>query len=579
MPALATGLPFYRKKQSLESLSSERPQNLQSVYTIVRENVAHVLEHVTMLEHAFYGPGGSLDTEVRRWMPVVNQVVRPAKFSDLINLAQLDAISDRVQDPTDRLKIDHDTLAQVYGLVDKVRSAVKEGMAEDSALLERLRDFMHKYCQSFSPAEGEVYMETATNYEKQKRELENAVTVNLQNVPLMVDMFEKEALKIHQFDFIMKEAGEKAGCAQVALLLIFPAACHHVRNACKGLEMWMEADANYARYLELDVAELGERRAGLDRAVHQHALAAGEHEHRIKAILRDLGTFTAALKKLAPKKKALEAEEAGLREENHDVLVDLDIKEYRRQEMKMLGHDASDKFTKLTQEIDTLSMRRPAIDRKLDELQKKQNIVTDKQNRRTQLEAELEKVRGELRAVRKAARKAEVEVEKAEACLERLREIHRLKVAPDTLKKIYHGMPASPRHMPLFAGKKSKKDKLDMVCQLVVQTIDTDWVRLYHTLPFHPPRGHHIITDDIDDISTRFMRHNMEEQARQSLAKWRRLHTRACVEDLRSALQAVNRTDVLERLDTALTPRSRPAMGPKRHRTVHFPKLPASRYR
>lgn len=76
-----------------------------------------------------------------------------------------------------------------------------------------------------------------------------------------------------------------------------------------------------------------------------------------------------------------EAEEAGLREENHDVLVDLDIKEYRRQEMKMLGHDASDKFTKLTQEIDTLSMRRPAIDRKLDELLKKQNIVTDKQNR------------------------------------------------------------------------------------------------------------------------------------------------------------------------------------------------------
>lgn len=122
-------------------------------------------------------------------------------------------------------------------------------------------------------------------------------------------------------------------------------------------------------------------------------------------------------------------------------------------------------------------------------------------------------------------------------------------------------------------------DKLELICQLVAQTIDTDWMRLYHALPFHPPRGHHIITDDIDEISTRFMRHNMEEQARQSLARWRRLHTRACTEDVRIALQAVKRQDVLDRLDTALTPRARPTVAPKRHRTVHFPKLPANRTR
>ena len=112
----------------------------------------------------------------------------------------------------------------------------------------------------------------------------------------------------------------------------------------------------------------------------------------------------------------------------------------------------------------------------------------------------------------------------------------------------------------------------------MAQTIDSDWVRLYHALPFHPPRGHHVITDDIDDLSTRFMRQRPEERARQSLARWRRLHTRACAEDVRTALRAVGRRDVLARLDTALTPRALPAaVPPKRHRTVHFPKLPASR--
>ena len=49
----------------------------------------------------------------------------------------------------------------------------------------------------------------------------------------MLDLFEKDALSLKQFDYVMKEVGEKAGCAQASLLLVFPAACHHIRNACK----------------------------------------------------------------------------------------------------------------------------------------------------------------------------------------------------------------------------------------------------------------------------------------------------------------------------------------------------------
>ena len=73
----------------------------------------------------------------------------------------------------------------------------------------------------------------------------------------------------------------------------------------QGLEMWLEADANYTRYLELDIAELAERRVALAKEVHQHALSAGEHEHRIKTILKEAGTFKTELKRLTPKKKAL----------------------------------------------------------------------------------------------------------------------------------------------------------------------------------------------------------------------------------------------------------------------------------
>ena len=60
------------------------------------------------------------------------------------------------------------------------------GFKEDTAHLERLRDFMHKYCNSFSGSEGESYMETATNYEKQRKDLEQAISINLQVIALIM---------------------------------------------------------------------------------------------------------------------------------------------------------------------------------------------------------------------------------------------------------------------------------------------------------------------------------------------------------------------------------------------------------
>jgi UDP:flavonoid glycosyltransferase YjiC (YdhE family) len=76
-----------------------------------------------------------------------------------------------------------------------------------------------------------------------------------------------------------------------------------------------------------------------------------------------------------------ESEEAKLREENRDVLVDLDIKEYRRAEMKMLGKEGSDLYVKIQKEIETLRARKPAIDRKLAELRKKQDHIAERETR------------------------------------------------------------------------------------------------------------------------------------------------------------------------------------------------------
>lgn len=61
---------------------------------------------------------------------------------------------------------------------------------------------------------------------------------------------------------------------------------------------------------------------------------------------------------------------------------------------------------------------------------------------------------------------------------------------------------------------------------------------------------------------------------RQSLWRWRRMHTRASVEDLKKALQSVRRKDVIEAIDEELTKiANKPNIPSPAFRTVRFPKL------
>ena len=58
----------------------------------------------------------------------------------------------------------------------------------------------------------------------------------------------------------MKELAEKNRLDQSPVAILFPAACHNLRNALKGLLMWVDADSNYAEYLTYDIRELEAKR-------------------------------------------------------------------------------------------------------------------------------------------------------------------------------------------------------------------------------------------------------------------------------------------------------------------------------
>ena len=76
----------------------------------------------------------------------------------------------------------------------------------------------------------------------------------------MADKFEKDCLGVQHFDFSMKEMAERLRIDQSPIALVFTAACHSMRNACQGLQLWIDADSNYAEYLQYDIAEMEKKK-------------------------------------------------------------------------------------------------------------------------------------------------------------------------------------------------------------------------------------------------------------------------------------------------------------------------------
>ena len=119
-------------------------------------------------------------------------------------------------------------------------------------------------------------------------------------------------------------------------------------------------------------------------------------------------------------------------------------------------------------------------------------------------------------------------------------------------------------------------DKLEKACRVTAQTIEKEWIPLYRMLPFHPPRGEENLRVDIDDIITTCMRENQEFQAKQALLRWRRVHTRATIDNLTKTLMYMRRRDIVEKINDELTKKSKSTLNDKKQaqqRSVRLSKV------
>ncbi|KAL3831684.1 hypothetical protein ACJMK2_023407 [Sinanodonta woodiana] len=577
----ATALQFYRKSQTIDHLALERPQSLQSFRESVRGGLDVIETRLDLLRQSYFGNEGDVEKEIRQWIPVFTTVMKEAKISIISSKRQLQHMFDILDklkgDPTFVTDIDRQSLLTVVQYLERCNKYIRFEFADVVNEVKRLLDYVHRYCLSFSGIEGDKYLETAVSYERQRKDLERAITFSLNSVVDLADSFDKNSLSSQHFGLTIKKLAEKADCMHIPVLFMVPQAFENVKNACEGIRQWLIADEDYDDYIQFDIIDLEEKKDHLLKHCRESQVKCSNHDHRIKLMKRDFAKCAEDLKKLSKRSMALAAEKEQLLEQHRNILVDLDIKVIRREEMtqsleKMNAYER-DHYDRLLLEIGKLKEEKPVLDKKLEDINKKIERIEKLQEDTNKKETQLNMAVKEARVAKKEHRLMEVELERIDANLLKLKEIHRYKTSAEVLKKIFYNMPVTTKHMVISNGRKPI-DKLERAIRITATKIDGDWPRLYWSLPFHPPRGEETIRADIDEIGKTYMRRPSEELCKQCLWRWRRVHTRTSLNDLKKALLVCKRKDIADLIDQKMSQKRTPAVASRAFRTVRFPKLP-----
>ncbi|XP_050419080.2 reticulocyte-binding protein homolog 1 [Patella vulgata] len=574
--AKRTALEFYRKRQTVESLATERPQSLKSVYDIINSSIAGLEERLDMLMTSYYGSDETLDNQLKRWLPLVNTVLRQGKAMELVSKEQIEEFYIKHDNLLERSPFCQDNLDEFYDVINHIIENVNDGFSPMASSVEELVGFMAKYLRSFSTADGDRYLETCTNYEKQKTDLERAILLNIKNIFLMLQKFEEECLTINHFDYISKELAERHGCIHTPILIVFPTACENIRNAFTGIRKWLTADASYVEYLEHDYIDLEQKRELQLREFKELQFKVSSFEYKFKSLQKEINQIGSELNRLKPKEQAIDKNEKQLSTVHKSVSVDLEIKLFRLTEMKQTtprdrNRQFKEQLERLNTEINLLKDQRPKLDRSITDIQSKKSWIAERKMDKAEKERLLEEVKVERRKVKKLSRKCEVEIQRINECLQRLKSVKTKKTSEEILRKIFHNLPTVSRNIQSNRGK---IDKIDRAFNIVARYIDGDWTKLYWQLPFYPARGEETKRQDIEDIIQNCVRHTAEDEAKLGLAKWRRLHTRVTMATLTDALSVIKRKDIVDQIKKELKPSPKRLVNPKLYRTVHFPDIP-----
>jgi hypothetical protein len=398
----ATGLQFYRKKQTIDQLALERPQSLPIFRSCVLKALVAVDRRIDLLQQSYYGPENDIEQEIKRWLGPLSKVLKESKITYLLCKTQLDDAVAKFKrsegDPTMVVDFDKEAIRTVIDIVERVTQYLKTGFADIIRDLKLISEYMSKYCLSFSSTEGDLYLDTAVNYERQRQEFSEAINFNLDDIINMAEQFETKGMQIQELGFVARDLAARCKAAHAPFLVIIPQAFENLRHVVTGMRKWIEADEGYSDFIKFDIDEMEIKRDNQDKIVRDMQIKCSNCDHKLKTAKRYLVDITAEVNSFKNREALLTKERDDLISENKDVLVDLDIKVFRKEEMKARFDTLSDfeleKFHQLDSEIEELNEKRPQIEKKLHDLNKKLELIRDRKDTMAKREHEVDDATG-----------------------------------------------------------------------------------------------------------------------------------------------------------------------------------------
>lgn len=456
-----THLGFNRKKQTIDHLSLERPQDLQRFYESVELGLKRVEYRLIMLENSFSGSDRRFDEEIRHYLPAIQTVLRYIKKPSILSKLDVQDLFDSYEqalgDPTMEVKFDMDSVKQVQDCVNKIINLLRSGFEEITDNMLLILNYMNKYCLSFCSIKADSLLETAINYEKTRREFVLAVSTSITGITAMADKFESgHGIRVSDFGSVARNYAERMDSKFAPFLFMFTQAGQNIKDSVAEIRRWIQEDDSYATYIQLDIVEKERDRDEVCRILRDLQVRCSALDHRRKVCKRDINECVSELRRLASKEKSLKSQEESILEDLRDIEMDIEVKEIRREERRKVLQFATkkerEKYDRLIVELETLKTKQPGLERKVDEIRRKLEFLKFRRELKYKREGQLKEITADFTAADKELRKREKENERLQNAVLKLREIHRYKTSPEVLKKLFYNMPLS--HSKRRGGKK-----------------------------------------------------------------------------------------------------------------------------
>ncbi|CAD5125021.1 DgyrCDS13259 [Dimorphilus gyrociliatus] len=564
-----TALAFYRHRQNLTDFDKERPKNLNSIYKAVLDKIDVLKDNLDDIELEFFD-GRRVDIYLRTLVQHLKRLQKQTNVNNLNAAWQVDDIATKIAaNPGEDFQNNILSMKVLREYHNKLLQFVPDKFESVLEDIGHILSFLSRYCLSFYTENYDSYLETAQHYNKKQTEFNNAIKDHIENVTSMSKSYRSHlGLQADQFGLTSNDYARRIDCGELSIVLVIPQALANLRNALKGIKLWIEADREYATYIKQDITDLEGKLQDQLKIVEQSRRRYFHSDVLFKRATKDFEQQKQEMSKTKEKEIKLTKEYEELLSEHRFLRMDIDLLRERIDDVKN-EEAAIEKVEKLTSEKLQLINQIPLLDKKFERNKKKMYYITERKKLVELKNDEYKRAKKSFDLAKSEYERDDFELNRIQNCLASLKNIYIFKTNAASLKKIFHNMPVTnrkiykaqshiqPKIIPHITTKeesigkqpKAKGYQFDKYLKFVAKLLQQDWIRLYRVLPFFPPRGETTIESDIDKINQEYYRNLVEYQALESLRLWRRVHSRASLHALKSSLIEINKENIAQQID------------------------------